>query len=120
MIREVLSDARWDRLKERVLGEAGDRGMTGRDNRWFVEAVLWIARTGAPWRDLPEEFGSRNSVWRRFSRWSKKGVWESLALAGDPAFEYLIVDSTIVRVHQHGTGAKGGPRIRRLGARAAA
>ncbi len=61
----------------------------------FVEGVLWIVRTGAPWRDLPEVFGDWNSVFRRFSRWSQKGVWWRIfeAMADDPDFEYLIVDS---------------------------
>jgi putative transposase len=119
--RLMLSDGQWARMKDLVAGKAGDAGVTGRNNRLFVEAVLWIARTGAPWRDLPHDFGRWNSVWKRFSRWSKKGVWDRLfnVLADDPDFEYVIVDGTIVRVHQHGTGAKGGLEIRRSGARAA-
>jgi len=120
--RLMLADGQWERLKDLVPGKAGDPGVTGRNNRLFVEAVLWIARTGTPWRDLPHAFGLWNSVWKRFSRWSKKGVWQRLfnVLADDPDFEYVIVDGTIVRVHQHGTGAKGGLKIRRSGARAAA
>lgn len=120
MDRLILSNAQWERLKDLVPGKAGDPGVTGRDNRLFIEAVLWIARTGAPWRDLPEPFGLWNSVWKRFARCSKKGVWESLfnALADDADFECVIVDGTIVRVHQHGTGAKGGLKIRRSDARA--
>ena len=88
----------------------------------FVEGVLWIVRTGSPWRDLPEAFGEWNSVFRRFSRWSAKGVWLRMfeALADDPDFEYLIIDSTIVRAHQHASGAKGGLKIRPSGVRAAA
>jgi transposase len=91
------------------------RGSSGRDNRLFVEAVLWLVRTGVPWRDLPEGFGPWNSVFRRFSRWSRKGVWWRIfaAMSDDPDFEYLIVDSTIVRAHQHASGAKkGGLKIR--------
>ena len=79
-------------------------------------------RTGSPWRDLPAAFGAWNSVFRRFSRWSLKGVWQRVfdALSDDPDFEYLIVDSTIVRAHQHASGAqKGGLKIRRSAARAA-
>ena len=88
----------------------------------FVEGVLWIVRTGSPWRDLPETFGEWNSVFRRFSRWSAKGVWQRIftAMSDDPDFEYLIVDSTIVRAHQHASGAKGGLKIRPSAARAAA
>src|SRR5262245_17988441 len=88
----------------------------------FVEAVLWIARTGSPWRELPSIFGKWNSVFVRFNRWSQGGVWQRIfaALAGDPGFEYLIVDSTIVPVHPHGAGAKGGLKIRPTARRPAA
>ncbi len=82
-----------------------------------------IVRTGSPWRDLPEAFGDWNGVFRRFSRWSLKGVWWRIfeAMSDDPDFEYLIVDSTIVRAHQHAAGAKkGGLKIRRSVARAVA
>ena len=120
--RLVLSDEQWERISGAIIGRPDQRGSTGRDNRMFVEAVLWIVRTGAPWRDLPGEFGNWNSAFRRFSRWSGKGVWERMfnALADDPDFEYLIIDSTIVRAHQHASGAKGGLKIRRSGVRAAA
>ena len=122
MLRRELADAQWERIKELVPGKETDCGSTGRDNRLFVDAVLWVARTGSPWRDLPSEFGEWNSVYVRFSRWAKKGVWESLfnALADAPDFEYLIIDSTIVRAHQHAAGAKGGLKIRPSDARAAA
>ena len=122
MNRKGLTDRQWDRIKDLVPGKASDCGVTGRDNRLFLDAVLWLVRTGAPWRDLPAGFGNWNSVWRRFSRWSGKGIWESLfnALVDDPDFEYLIIDSTIVRAHQHAAGAKGGPKIKPSESRAAA
>jgi transposase len=103
-------------------GKPGDPGRSGADNRLFLEAVLWVARTGAPWRDLPPAFGNWNSVFQRFRRWAKKGVFERIfqALSGDPDFEYVMIDGTIVRVHQHGTGAKGGLKIRQSADRAAA
>lgn len=121
MDRRILSDAQWQRIAPLLPGKPGDPGRTGVDNRRFVEAVLWLVRTGSPWRDLPESFGSWNSVFRRFRRWAQKGVFESLfkALSDDPDFEYAIIDGTIVRVHQHGTGARGGLKIRQLGDRAA-
>lgn len=74
----------------------------------------------AQWRDLPERFGEWNSVFVRFNRWSKRGVWEQVltALGGDPDLNELLIDSTIVRAHQHAAGAKGGARRRRLAARA--
>jgi putative transposase len=113
---------KWDRMSGLIIGRPDQRGSTGRDNRMFVEGVLWIVRTASPWRDLPEAFGQWNSVFRRFSRWSAKGVWLCMfeALADDRDFEYLIVDSTIVRAHQHASGAKGGLKIRPSGVRAAA
>ena len=108
MDRLVLSDAAWERMAPLIIGRPDQKGSTGRDNRMFVEGVLWIVRTGSPWRDLPEAFGDWNSVFRRFSRWSAKGVWWRIfeAMSDDPDFEYLIVDSTIVRAHQHAAGAK--------------
>jgi putative transposase len=107
--RLVLSDTQWAQIASLIIGRPDQRGSTGRNNRMFVEGVLWIVRTGAPWRDLPEAFGEWNSVFRRFSRWSQKGVWARIfaVLSQDPDFEYLIVDSTIVRAHQH---AAGGPK----------
>ena len=106
-----------------IIGRPDQKGSTGRDNRMFVEGVLWIVRTGSPWRDLPEAFGDWNSVFRRFSRWSIKGVWWRIfeAMSDDPDFEYLIVDSTIVRgASARRGGRKRGLKIKRLAARAAA
>jgi transposase len=107
MDRKLLRDDQWARLEPLLPGKAGDRGVTAKDNRLFIEAVLWMARTGAPWRDLPAPFGHWHSVYMRFSRWSKQGVWARLAavLADDPDLEELFVDSTIVRAHQHAAGA---------------
>ena len=121
-IRLVLSDGQWARVEGLCVGKPGDPGGTGANNRLFVEAVLWIARTGSPWRDLPSCFGKWNSVFVRFNRWSEGGVWHRIfaALSDDPDFEYLILDSTIVRAHQHAAGAKGGLIIRPSAARAAA
>ena len=120
--RLILSDEQWMRMSKHIIGDARTRGSTGQDNRMFVEGVLWIVRTAAPWRDLPEVFGNWNSAFRRFSRWSAKGIWHRVfvALADDPDFEYLILDSTIVRAHQHAAGAKKGLKIRPLAALAAA
>ncbi|NND41839.1 MAG: IS5 family transposase [Silicimonas sp.] len=117
MDRLVLSDADWERISGLIIGRPDQKGSTGRNNRMFVEGVLWIVRTGSPWRDLPEAFGEWNSVFRRFSRWSDKGVWQRIfeAMSDDPDFEYLIVDSTIVRAHQHASGAKGGAQNQAIG-----
>jgi putative transposase len=112
LIRPALTEAQWRRIAPLVPGKEGDRGRHGANNRLFVEAVLWLTRVGAPWRDLPSEFGNWNSVFQRFRRWAKKGVWKRVfdALLEDPDFEYLIIDSTIVRAHQHAAGAKKGER----------
>jgi transposase len=105
-------------MSPHIIGDERTRGSSGRDNRQFVEAMLWIVRTGSPLRDLPEVFGAWNSIFRRFSRWSHKGIWWRIfaAMSDDADFDYLIVDSTIVRAHQHAAGAKkgfrSGPRIK--------
>jgi transposase len=119
--RDILSDAQWERIEPLLPGKPGDPGRSAADNRVFLEAVLWMARTGAPWRDLHQRFGRWNSVFRRFRRWAQKGVFESLfnALSDDPDFEYVMIDGTIVRVHQHGAGARGGLKIRPSADRAA-
>jgi transposase len=82
-------------------------GVTAKDNRLFVEAVLYRYRAGIPWRDLPERFGDWKAVHTRHTRWAESGVWEKLfkALATDADNEYAMIDSTIVRAHQHSAGA---------------
>lgn len=119
--RFVVSDRLWQRLEGHLPGKTGDAGATARDNRLFLEAVFWRVRTGSPWRDLPSAFGKWNSQFRRFRRWAKAGVFESLfnAMHDDPDLEYALIDGTIVSVHQKATGAKGGLSIRPSGARAA-
>jgi len=122
MDRFVLTDAQWAKMEPRCLGKPGDPGRSGKDNRLFVEAVLWIARTGSPWRDLPPLFGNWNSVFTRFRDWVKAEVWQRLfdACSDEPDLEYALVDATIVKVHRHGQGAKGGRKARLSAARKAA
>jgi len=121
MARRNLRNDQWARIEPMLPGKAGDRGRTAKDNRLFVDAVLWIARAGAPWRDLPEAFGPWNSVYKRFSRWSNAGVWHRVfaELAQDADFEEVFLDSTIVRAHQHAAGAPKKTAAKRSAARAA-
>jgi transposase len=106
--RHAISDENFERIENLLPGKEGDPGVTA-DNRLFIDAVLWIAKTGAPWRDLPERFGNWNSVWRRFDRWASKGVWERVFRElQDPDLEWLMIDSTVIRAHQHAAGAKKG------------
>ena len=108
--RYALNDAQWAQIEHLLPGQAGQPGATAKDNRLFVDAVLYRYRAGIPWRDLPERFGDFRVVHTRHSRWSNSGVWqrvfETLAQAADN--EYAMIDSTIVRAHQHSAGAKGG------------
>lgn len=108
--RYALRDDQWQRIEHLLPGKAGDVGVTAKDNRLFVEAVLYRYRAGIPWRDLPARFGDFRVVHTRFSRWSQKGVWKQVfdVLCADSDNEYQMIDATIVRAHQHSAGAKGG------------
>jgi putative transposase len=108
MRRHEITDEQWEKVAELLPGKAGDPGRTAENNRLFVNAVLWIAKTGAPWRDIPERFGPWNSVYQRFNRWCKGGVWKRLLDAWkDPDLECLMLDSTVIRAHQHAAGKRG-------------
>ncbi len=115
--RLVIADDVWDKVSPHLPGKVTDCGVTASDNRLFLEAVLWRVRTGSPWRDLPLFFGNWNSVFQRFRRWAKNGVFERLfgVLSEEPDFEYALIDGTIVSVHQKASGAKGGLKIRPSG-----
>ena len=120
--RFVVDDETWAKVAALLPGKASDRGVTARDNRLFLEAVLWRVRTGLPWRDLPTDFGNWNSVFQRFRRWAVAGVFDRIfeRLSGEPDFEYALIDGTIVSAHQKASGAKGGLKIRPSAARAVA
>jgi transposase len=106
MRRFELTDEQWEKIKHLLPGKAGDSGRTAKDNRLFLDAVLWTARTGAQWRDLPARFGNWNSIYQRFNRWAKAGRWQAIfEQMQDPDLEWLLIDSTIVRAHQHAAGA---------------
>ena len=115
MLRYLLSDSQWVRIEHLLPGKPTDKGGRAADNRLFVEAVFWIARTGSPWRDLPREFGNWHSVYVRFSRWETYGVWHRMAeaLQDQADLEELFIDSTVVRAHQHAAGAQKTLAIRR-------
>src|SRR5947209_17903635 len=108
--RFILSDTVWEKIEALLPGKKSDRGVTAKDNRLFLEAVLWRVRAGVPWRDLPAEFGHWNSVFTRFRRWVRGMVFERIfqALSGEPDFEYAMIDGTIVTAHQKASGANGG------------
>lgn len=117
--RYEVRDLQWSRIAPMLPGKVGDPGRTAADNRLFVNAVLWVLRSGARWSDLPERYGRFKSVHKRFTRWSRAGVWERVfdALSRDRDNEYLMIDSAIVRAHaQAATGQKGGARTRLWGA----
>jgi len=108
--RHDISDELWNKLAPVLPGIAGQWGGVAKDNRLFINAVLWILRTGAPWRDLPTEYGSWKNTHRRFCRWRDKNVWESILekLTQDADLEWLMIDATHIKVHKHATGAVGG------------
>jgi len=109
--RYALRDDQWNRIKDILPGRTETVGVTAKDNRLFIEAVLYRYRAGIAWRDLPERFGDFRVIHQRHSRWSKKGVWERVfkLLSQDADNEYAMIDSTIVRAHQHSAGAKKKP-----------
>lgn len=107
MYRYELTDVEFAQIEPFLPGQEGFPGGRAKDNRLFVNAVIWIARTGAPWRDLPARFGKWNSVFQRFNRWSKSGVWQRIAKAlQSPELEALLLDSTVIRAHQHAAGSQ--------------
>lgn len=114
--RYALRDDQWERIKDMLPGREGHVGVTAKDNRLFVEAVLYRYRAGIPWRDLPERFGDFRVVHTRHSRWAESGVWERVfrVLAEAADNEYAMIDATVVRAHQHSAGArKKGAKVKR-------
>jgi transposase len=108
--RHDISDSTWAVLEPLLPGKTGDWGGKAKDNRLFINAVFWILRTGAPWRDLPPDLGGWSNTHRRFIRWRDKGIWEHILnqLAQEPDYEWLMIDATFIKVHSHGSGAVGG------------
>ena len=110
--RHDISDKIWKILEPHLPGRRGLWGGIGEDNRRFINAVFWILRTGAPWRDLPPDYGDWKNTHRRFCRWRDKGIWEklleTLISENEVDLEWLMIDASHIKVHPHGTGAKGG------------
>lgn len=108
--RHDISDRVWSLLEPHLPGRAGSWGGRAGDNRQFINAVFWILRTGAPWRDLPPDYGDWSNTHRRFLRWRNKGIWENLLerVADSPDYEWLMIDASHIKVHPHAAGAKGG------------
>jgi transposase len=103
-----LRDDQWEAIKNNLPGKVGDRGRNGDNNRSFIRAVMWIARTGAPWRTLPSEYGKWSTIHKRFMRWAKAGIWQMIfnTFAIDADNEWIMLDSTMIRAHQHAAGAR--------------
>ncbi len=108
--RHDISDHIWALLEPHLPGRQGAWGRVAEDNRRFINGVFWILRTGAPWRDLPPDYGDWKNTHRRFCRWRDKGIWEKLLeqLVNAPDFEWLMIDASHIKVHPDAAGAKGG------------
>ena len=108
--RHDITDRMWSVLEPLLPGQRGQWGGIANDNRNFINAVSWILRTGAPWRDLPPDYGKWITVYQRFRRWRNAGIWEKIleAVIDDPDFEWLMIDASHCKVHPHAAGAVGG------------
>ena len=108
--RHDITERKWLLIKDHLPGREGGCGGVAHDNRRFINAIFWILRTGAPWRDLPREYGDWKNTHRRFCRWRDKGVWEKLLekFIDEPDMEWLMIDASHSKVHPHAAGAKGG------------
>ncbi|MEZ4782436.1 MAG: IS5 family transposase [Candidatus Kapaibacterium sp.] len=114
--RHSLSDEQYARIEPLLPGKASDPGATAKNNRLFIDAVLWILKTGAPWRDLNDRFGNWNTVFQRINRWSKTNRWENiLAELQEFDLDEVQIDSTIVRAHQHAAEQKNAAEAEALG-----
>jgi transposase len=124
VIRGLMTDDEWAIVAPFLITPSATGGRPPADHRLVLDGVLWINRTGAPWRDLPETFGNWNSVWRQFRRWCLSGVWDVILQAradGGGALDALqMIDSTTSRAHRCAAGEKGGTRRRHLAARVVA
>ena len=120
MARLLMDDAEWAFFKPFLIAIRGRGGRPASDHRLVLDAVFWVARTGSPWRDLPEEFGKWSSVYRQFRRWTLSSLWEMILEAlnesGVRPGQVHMIDSTIIRAHHLAAGAKGGLKKKVLAA----
>ncbi len=118
MEKSELTDAQWEKLRPLLPPQKPRTGRPAKDHRAVLDGMLWVLRTGSPWRSLPERYGSWKTVSSRFYRWQRAGVWDRVLAAlqrradaeGRLDWSLHFVDSTVVRAHQHAAGAKGGIR----------
>jgi transposase len=121
MRRRELTNEQWEKLCPLLPPQKPKRGRPAHDHRLMINGILWILRTGAPWRDLPDYYGPWSTVASRFYRWQKAGIWQRVLsalqqqseAAGQIDWEKHSVDGTVIRAHQHAAGAKGGIKIKR-------
>ncbi len=122
MSRHDISDEKWNVIGPMLaLRRKDPRGRKARDDRRLFNGVLWIMKTGAPWRDLPLEFGAWQTAYKRLAQWAKLSIWDDILveLSKDADPEAIMIDASYSKLHQHGTGAKGGTLLRKPdGARA--
>jgi transposase len=120
MRRKELTEQQWSKIAPLLPPQKSRRGRPAKDHRTILNAILWVLRTGAPWRNLPERYGSWQTTASRFYRWQKEGVWQRVLKElqsqkdhlGEVEWEIHFLDSTSVRAHQHAAGAKGGGKVR--------
>ena len=121
LARDLMSDEEWAFHERFILAVRAPNGRKPKNHRLVLDGIFWIARTGSPWRDLPEEFGKWSSVYRQFRRWTLAGLWEQIMDAlnesGLVPAALQMIDSTVVRAHHQAAGAKGGLRDRVLAVR---
>lgn len=116
MRRYEISDEEWNKIKDMLPPDRlAHQGRPPKPNREMLNGILWIARSGAPWRDLPERFGPWKTVYDRFNNWAKSGIFEKIfeMLSIDADLQDLSIDSTSIKVHQHAAGAKKGLKIQK-------
>ena len=118
MIRGLMTDEEWAVFEPFLATPSPHGGRPPQNHRRTLDGIFWLCRTGAPWRDLPAEFGKWNSVWRQFCRWCESGVWDILLQAvadsGGELDMLQMMDSTISRAHRCAAGKKGGSETRHL------